>query len=164
MLSCAKEFTCVILLIPTMTLKGKYYYPPFTDGNVRAHEVVICPGFHSRKGFTEIQIQVFLSPDPSISQRHTNAHAWMCRHVHRGSRPRAAPGPGGLQQRQDRHAQDRASFVWLHFKQRQQQGNRSPPLPFSEDQSESKNRSQEAFDPNVSNEHKHPAYFAIRSA
>lgn len=77
---------------------------------------------------------------------------------------RAAPGPGveGVQQRQDRRAQDGASFVWLHFKQRQQQGNRSPPLPFSEDQSEAKNRSQEAFDPNVSNERKHPARFAIR--
>ena len=49
----------------------------------------------------------------------------MCGRVHAGS---PAWG-GGNQERQDRCNQGRASFVWLHFKQRRQQGNWSPHFP-----------------------------------
>ena len=47
----------------------------------RLVEMVVCPGSYIQ----ETQTQVFLSPDPSRTQRHTNPYVWMCGRVHAGS-------------------------------------------------------------------------------
>lgn len=135
---------CLILLILTMTVRGRYYYLPFVDENVKDHR-----GSHLLRITQPEVVEQKLKSRYFWAQAHLELkgkQVSMCGCVDtctEGPGCRAAPGPGGvevLQQSQGRRDQDRASFVWLHFKQRQQQGNWSPPLPFSKDQSKAKNR------------------------
>ena len=103
-----------------MTLTGKFC-PTFIDKNVKVCgdgrlPRVIHPG-NSNLGFPK--------PRPiqnSKAHKSLNVDVWTCA-------CRVSSLGRGNQERQDRCNQGRASFVWLHFKQRWQQGNWSPHFP-----------------------------------